>query len=133
MKPPCMLMVGSILPALRVMLARRMVEEYGLTRSEVARRLQVSRAAVTQYLKGVRGNYPLDLIAGSEAGREALERLTLELSKENPNFVEGLRRLCAVCRILRRERKFCDWCEKMMPAIQGMGCDACEPRYYDLV
>lgn len=56
MKYESEIVVNQILPALRKILAERLVHEYGFTQEEVAARLQITQPAVSQYLKGKRSN-----------------------------------------------------------------------------
>lgn len=55
MRPPCEIMVQKVLPAIRVELARVMMQDYGLQQQDVANRLGVSKAAVSQYVSLKRG------------------------------------------------------------------------------
>ena len=55
MKMPCELMVTHILPVAKGALAKELVSKYGKSQVEVARMFGVTSAAVSQYIKGVRG------------------------------------------------------------------------------
>jgi predicted transcriptional regulator len=58
---PCLLihcdeLVRKMLPSMRAEMVSRLVSERGLSQSEAARRLGVTRAAVSQYVSRRRGN-----------------------------------------------------------------------------
>ena len=65
MKPPCMVVVQYILPALRVAVSRQLVNELSLKRSEAAKKMDVTPAAITQYLNKSRGDKAIDVIESS--------------------------------------------------------------------
>jgi hypothetical protein len=78
----CDIMVRKYLPAMRAEMVLRLVQREGISQSDAAKRLGVSRAAVSQYLSGKRGEPRIELsteqstlidkwahsIAGSDAG-----------------------------------------------------------------
>ena len=58
---PCLLiycdeLVRKMLPGMRAEMVSRLVSERGLSQSEAARRLGVTRAAISQYVSRKRGN-----------------------------------------------------------------------------
>ena len=59
MKLPCELIVTHILPTARGSLAKDLVYRHGLTQVQVAKLFGVTSAAISQYLKGIRGGNSL--------------------------------------------------------------------------
>lgn len=55
MKMPCELIVTHILPTARGALAKELVHNHGMTQVQVAKLFGVTSAAVSQYIKGLRG------------------------------------------------------------------------------
>ena len=55
MKMPCELIVTHILPTARGALAKELVHNHGMTQVQVANLFGVTSAAVSQYIKGLRG------------------------------------------------------------------------------
>ncbi|MBP5203428.1 MAG: transcriptional regulator, partial [Candidatus Methanomethylophilaceae archaeon] len=55
MKLPCELIVMHVLPTARGALAKELVGRHGMTQVQVAALFGVTNAAVSQYLKAVRG------------------------------------------------------------------------------
>jgi hypothetical protein len=59
MKVPCELIVTYILPTAKGALAKELVNTHGMTQVQVAKLFGVTSAAVSQYLKGIRGGNSL--------------------------------------------------------------------------
>lgn len=55
MKIPCEIVVWHILPLIRRELATELVDSYGMSQAEVARRFGVTDAAISQYITRKRG------------------------------------------------------------------------------
>jgi len=52
---PCEVSARYVIPAIRLMIARKLIDEYGLTQSEVARLLGVTQPSISHYLNSKRG------------------------------------------------------------------------------
>ncbi|MGC9068813.1 MAG: transcriptional regulator [Thermoprotei archaeon] len=52
---PHEIIAKAIIPALRAMVAKELIEKYGLTQQSAAKFLNVSQAAISNYMRGVRG------------------------------------------------------------------------------
>ncbi|HON81576.1 MAG TPA: helix-turn-helix domain-containing protein [Methanoregulaceae archaeon] len=90
----CDIMVRKYLPAMRAEMVLRLVQREGISQSDAAKRLGVSRAAISQYLSGKRGESRIELsgelstlidkwahsVAGLDAGITVCDicRLTLK-------------------------------------------------------
>ncbi|MDD4245070.1 MAG: transcriptional regulator [Candidatus Methanomethylophilaceae archaeon] len=59
MKLPCELVVLEILPTARGEVAKELVTIHGFTQTRVAGAFGITSAAISQYLKGLRGGNPL--------------------------------------------------------------------------
>jgi predicted transcriptional regulator len=59
MKMPCEIVVRNILPTARSEIAKELVTVHGLTQTKVAKMFGVTSAAVSQYMKGLRGGNSL--------------------------------------------------------------------------
>ncbi|MCG7854863.1 MAG: helix-turn-helix domain-containing protein [Methanoregulaceae archaeon] len=57
----CDIMVRKYLPAMRAEMVLRLVQREGISQSDAAKRLGVSRAAISQYLSGKRGESKVEL------------------------------------------------------------------------
>jgi len=59
-KVPCEKIIWQILPAIRKELAKSLMEKYGLNQRQVAEILEISPAAVCQYLSNKRGGAAIE-------------------------------------------------------------------------
>jgi predicted transcriptional regulator len=101
MYPPCEIVTRSVLPVFRSFVAKELVEKYGFTQMEVAKRLGTSQAAISQYLHSKRG------YGGSSQVKPSLpkvRKLASELAKrivaENMSAEEVMATFCDICRKL---------------------------------
>ena len=61
MRAPCEVSIWYVLPLIRKTLAMQLVETHGLSQAEVARKLSLTDAAVSQYLSGKRAGKDPDV------------------------------------------------------------------------
>jgi len=52
---PDEIVAKAIIPALRAMVAKELIEKHGLTQQSAAKLLNISQAAISNYMRGVRG------------------------------------------------------------------------------
>ncbi len=96
---PCETVSRRILPVFRALMARKLVDRYGLTQVKAAAILGVSQPSINHYLTSKRGRME------SLEEMEALERLTDELAEkvakgliDREAIVKGF---CKFCRRIR--------------------------------
>jgi predicted transcriptional regulator len=104
MKQPCEYVVRNVLPAIRALIAKRLVVDNGLTQVEAARKLGMTQAAVSYYVGSKRGGRRLDTLAHNETVRAAVTEVTAQLLTGTSGADEVVSRLCELCEVLRSER-----------------------------
>lgn len=97
MKTPCEIIVTKVLPVLRKELAKALVEA-GMSQREVSKKLGLTEAAVSQYLKKKRGKENIKI-------KNVVKRKTEELIKEKRNL--SIRDICDLCFALRSSGILC--------------------------
>lgn len=122
--PPCIVVVRYILPAIRAQIARELINGYGLRRSEASKKMGVTPAAVTQYLKGVRGEITSSMVEGSEEATGVVSQIAEDLVKNEASMCEVLDKMCKACRAIRSSGLLCEMHKEMLPALKGR--EACE-------
>jgi predicted fused transcriptional regulator/phosphomethylpyrimidine kinase/predicted transcriptional regulator len=103
------------------MLARAL-DDRGLTQEEIAGRLGVSQAAVSQYLRGA------DLeerFADDDRLQATVETIADGFASGSMDGYEALGELLAVIREFEDRGPICAVHEEEMPALEGLGCDLC--------
>lgn len=99
MKLPCELVVFELLPTARGELAKELVNAHGLTQAKVATIFGVTSAAISQYIKGLRGGNPY--IDGS-IYRNAFYHEISESAERIVNGADITDELCELCNFVKR-------------------------------
>ena len=113
----------SALPAFRAMVSKRLTEDYDLTQQEVATRLGVTQASVSNYARKARGMM-LDLEV-DENIRKAADKVAKVLSLDKPDQREALRLMTEVCDYVRYNHTLCALHVELEPGFNTEGCYAC--------
>jgi uncharacterized protein len=114
----------SALPAFRAMVSKRLTDNYKLTQHEVASRLGITQASVSNYARKARG-VMLNLEVDPNIVKAADEVAQL-LSIENPDQREALRLMTEVCDYIRFNHVLCSLHGDLEPGFRTEGCYACE-------
>jgi uncharacterized protein len=113
----------SALPAFRAMVSKRLTDDYSLTQQQVATRLGVTQASVSNYARKARGMM-LDLEV-DENIRKAADRVAALLASEKPDQREALRLMTEVCDYVRFNHTLCGLHKELEPEFKTDGCYAC--------
>ena len=101
LKSPCELVIWYLLPSVRSELAKELVK-IGFSQKEVAKRLGISEAAVSHYVKEKRGK-KIDL---DKEARNEIKRLASDMasSEAATNLIP---RTCEICILVRKSDVLC--------------------------
>ena len=124
MKPPCMIVVKDILPSIRVLLARELVEIHGLKKTKTANLMGLTPAAITQYLNTSRGDNT-KLIEGSIKIREMISDMAQDMVQGDSPLDMLLLKMCLICQIVRSEGLMCELHMQAMPGLRTIQPCAC--------
>ena len=117
----------SALPALRAMVARRLSEKYGLTQQQVAERLGVTQASVSNYARRARGMMVNLETDGTVA--KAADKIAAALSGHKPDPMKATTMMTEVCDYVRFNHLMCSLHRELEPGFQVDGCDACDGAF----
>jgi predicted transcriptional regulator len=126
MKPPCVIVVKHILPALRVLVVRELIEKYGVRRVDASAKMELTPAAITQYLKGKRGATFIQEILQSEEVIKGVSKLAETLAEGGTSIESAIRQLCEICIRIRSEELICKLHKDELPALKEYKCTICE-------
>jgi predicted transcriptional regulator len=126
LKPPCMIVVQYVLPAIRVLIMRELVEKHGLRKIDASAKMAVSPAAVTQYMKGERGSAFIKEVSQSEKAMQIVSELAEALVKDETPMDTVISKLCEACTIIRSEGINCKLHQKELPALRECKCVLCK-------
>jgi len=114
----------SVIPAIRALIVKRLVEDHGMTQQEAAKLLGVTQPAVSKYLHEKRGA-AIRLIGIKQidqATSEIAEMVTLHETEP----IEVMSKIEAACDYVRRNRYMCDLHKKLEPGMDVDSCHVCE-------
>ena len=114
----------SALPALRAMVSKRLKDRYRMTQQQIAKRLGVTQASVSNYARKARG-VMIDLETDSTLARAA-DRVASILASETGDQREALRTMTEACDYIRFNHLLCTLHRDLEPGFTVEGCDACD-------
>ncbi len=102
--PPCEVIGKKILPLIRSYVARELIEKYKFTQIEVAKKLGITQAAVSQYLHLKRG------VKSMEEFKEVIplieensKKLAEKIAVNNIGRREIIMEICKICAAVREK------------------------------
>ncbi|WP_460123874.1 transcriptional regulator [Stetteria hydrogenophila] len=98
---PCEITAKYIIPSIRALIAKVLVEEYGVPRYRVAKLLNTTPASITNYLEGRRGNKFLEaLMENAEVKsivRRFCEKILSHPEQSSIDMAEYREVVCSIC------------------------------------
>jgi predicted transcriptional regulator len=120
---PCEVAVKSVVPAVRALIAKELIEEQGLKQEQVAEILGISQSAVSKYSRKVRGHaIKIDDI---EEIRPLIDGMVILLLDRTHQSAELLQLFCQACIAIRKTNLMCTFCQKSDPNIKLEECRFC--------
>ena len=110
---PCEVGVKTVLPAIKAVMARSIVEKRGLNEKQTADILGLSQSAVSRYVGRERGNL-LNLEDTTEVVT-LIDQMVNYLIERPDNKTEFLKLFCQTCQTIREKGLMCAHCQKEMP------------------
>ena len=114
----------SVIPAIRALIVKRLVEEHGMTQQEAAKLLGVTQPAVSKYLHEKRR------AAIRLTGIRKIDQATAEIadmvSSHKAEPIEVMSKIEAACDYVRKNRYMCNLHKKLEPSMDVDSCHVCE-------
>jgi len=108
---PCEVGVKTVLPAMRALMARTIIEKYGMKEKQVAEILGLSQSAISRYTTKGRGN--IIKFENVPEVQTLIEQIIDLLLYEKPQKnTEILELLCQTCKTIREKGLMCELCQK---------------------
>jgi predicted transcriptional regulator len=116
-----------LIPAVRAILSKEMVIEKGLKEEEVARMLGITQAAVSNYLRGTRGDNELiaKLMSLSEI-MSMIKEISNDLSTNRAYTAKTLSKFIGLCNYMRYSLIICDAHHSLERNIDEKVCEQCK-------
>ncbi len=116
----------SLIPAVRAILAKKLIREYSLKEEDVARVLGITQAAVSNYVRGTRGD--VELISKLESVREVMrmiDDIAKDLSTNKAYTPSTLAKFVGLCNYMRYTLIICDVHHSIESNIDEQVCEQC--------
>lgn len=116
----------SLIPAVRAILARKLIKEYSLKEDDAARVLGITQAAVSNYVRGTRGD--VELISKLESVREVMrmiDDIAKDLSTNKAYTPSTLAKFIGLCNYMRYTLIICDVHHSIETNIDEQICEQC--------
>jgi uncharacterized protein len=116
----------SLIPAVRAILAKKLIREYSLKEEDIAKVLGITQAAVSNYVRGTRGD--MELISKLESVREVMrmvDDIARDLSTNKAYTPSTLAKFIGLCNYMRYTLIICDVHHSIESNIDEQICDQC--------
>jgi len=120
---PCEVAVKSVVPAVKALMTKELVEKYGLKQDRVAEILGISQSAVSKYTRQVRG-YVIKIDNIDEV-QPLIDEMIGMLVSGSCQRMELLRFFCRTCMTIRKTGLMCQFCQKTESRVQIRECSFC--------
>lgn len=122
MKPFCEVVVSSVLPSIRSLIAKELVFNYKLTQEEAAKYLGLTQPAISQYYRESRG-LGVKLIEKSPKVMRMIKDLGKKVIDKKIDNREIQKEFCRICKEIRKEKLICKLHKDIYPSI--ISCREC--------
>lgn len=103
MKTFCEIVVSDFLPAMRALVTKELINSYGMTQTDVARRMGMTQPAISYYLHELRGA-KVKVLRNNERLMDLVKQVAAEVASGKENTVD----MQGMCKKLRDENILSD-------------------------
>lgn len=122
MKPICEVMVLEVLPGMRAMVARKLVEKHGFSQKVAAERLGTTQPAISQYKRELRG-HKVKIFKNNPKVLEMMDSIAKRTASGELSQDQITLEFCSVCKFMRSSGIVCEIHKKMYPSLEN--CRIC--------
>jgi len=117
----------SLIPALRAILAKKLANDHKIREDEISRMLGVTQAAVSNYIRGTRGDPELikKLLSENQVAK-MIDELTDSLSSDMAYTPSSLSKFIGLCNFIKSSLLICDIHHDLESDIDEKVCKECE-------
>ncbi|MEM2922888.1 MAG: helix-turn-helix domain-containing protein [Candidatus Nitrosocaldus sp.] len=117
----------SLIPAIRAIISRKLVNEYNMKEEDVARLLGITQAAVSNYIRGTRGDAELAKRLMSEPTVvRRIDEISNELATNRAFMPSTMAKYIGLLNYIRHSLIICDIHHAIEKSIDKDICKACE-------
>ena len=120
---PAEIETKTSVPALRALVAKKLIQDHAFSQKETAELIGVTQAAISNYLRGTRGN--LTSLGDDERIKNIVSQITI-MMVEKHDLSDIISKFNEACLIIRSSRLLCDIHKKLEPSLDVDNCHVCE-------
>jgi len=121
-KPLCELISTDILPAVRAMIAKKLIENYGLSQKQTAEKLGTTQPAVSQYKRDIRG-YKTGIFKESPELMKMVNSIAKSMASGEMSKAQSTVFFCEICKHIRFGGIGCRLHRESDPSLES--CEVC--------
>jgi uncharacterized protein len=117
----------TLIPALRAILAKKLAEEHDIREDEISKMLGVTQAAISNYIRGTRGDPSLiaKLLAETQVA-QLIDELCEHLSSDLAYTPSSLSKFIGLCNYIKSSLLICEIHHNLESDIDEKICKECE-------
>jgi len=117
----------TLIPALRAILAKTLAEKHDIREDEISKMLGVTQAAVSNYIRGTRGDPELikKLLAETQVS-EMIFEISDDLASDKAYSPSSLSKFIGLCNFIKSSLLICDIHHNLESDIDEAVCKECE-------
>ena len=123
MKTLCELMAVEVLPTVRALVARRLVEVHGFSQKQAAEKLGMTQPAISHYKRELRG-YKTNIITNDQKLLKIIDSIAKRIATGEINQQDAALEFCDICRHMRSSGTACELHRKSNPSLES--CSICD-------
>ena len=117
----------SLIPALRAILAKELAQKYNIREDEISQMLGVTQAAISNYIRGIRGDPKLiKKLLEEKQVVSMLTDITDNLSSDRAYTTSSLSKFIGLCNYIKSSLLICDIHHNLESDIDDEVCKECE-------
>ncbi len=117
----------SLIPALRAILAKKLAEQHKIREDEISKMLGVTQAAVSNYIRGTRGDPKLiSQLSSQKQITEMIEEISDNLASNKAYTPASLSKFIGLCNYIKSSLLICDIHHNLESDIDEAICKECE-------
>ena len=117
----------TLIPALRAILAKELAKKHHMCEDEISQMLGVTQAAISNYIRGTRGDPQLiEKLLAEKQVAEMIDDITSSLSSDRAYTPSSLSKFIGLCNFIKSSLLICDIHHELESDIDDEICKECE-------
>ncbi len=117
----------TLIPALRAILAKRLAQVHNIREDEISKMLGVTQAAISNYIRGTRGDPNLIAkLLSEEQVAKLIDELSEHLASDMAYTPSSLSKFIGLCNYIKSSLLICDIHHNLESNIDEKVCKECE-------